>query len=603
MSDDNALIAAEAAVTSKRPGHVSLFEADLPTFPTSVKQFYADPALLKEAVQRLKQAGFTVPSVGKFGMSLVGPKKLYEEIFGVRLIARTAADGGQPKFDSAYRVVDPADPANTWLIKPQTAEYKALLDGVALSQPSQYRVSNPDADVSVPPKKPEGKDWLLYLEEIPPKLNKPPHLVIDPSKNNMHIAVIDSGFDAEHPYFKRHFNADRLVIDDDIELYLRIENRKIREWHREWMEGGQKYDRIHRLIGSMKVLTDSEGKELTELIRDRSEWDFDKVDRYLWDFDQATKSLSSDTFEDGHGTTVMANLLAVAPELPVTVIKTGYPDTPGGNPVAFLVQALRIASKLDPKPKIISMSTGLSILIKDLVARRYQPYVLEIIDMYLKHGIVVVIGAGNDPGPEVIMVENLYGFPISVGGVLHLDSQSGSPLEFVASDTATGYPQHTVARESMPSIQFPPVPHICGLSGSIYVPVPSLDDAKPGEWDLKEGTSLATPQVAAACAYILDAWPSATPEQIREILMRTATKISKGKTYNDHLLSDIQHTLPNGDMASPGLVNIGRAVKVAYALQHRLSRVPHTPDTIAGIVAYFRQGSPELWANAVEVVR
>jgi subtilisin family serine protease len=180
-------------------------------------------------------------------------------------------------------------------------------------------------------------------------------------------------------------------------------------------------------------------------------------------------------------------------------------------------------------------------------------------------GVVVVFAAGNGQ----------WGFPgqhpdvISVGGV---DLARDGSLR--ASDYASGFISNVYPGRR--------VPDVSGLVGmqpraqSIMLPVPegsTLDSALAGGnhpngdetaaddgWAAFSGTSAAAPQVAGVCALIGQACPQLGPDQVRDVLMRTARDVTTGMNHpNFGIAAVVGPDAATGN----GLVDADRATLVA----------------------------------------
>lgn len=271
--------------------------------------------------------------------------------------------------------------------------------------------------------------------------------------------------------------------------------------------------------------------------------------------------------ESGHGTGEAANIFAVAPDIELTPVKmSGH----------HMVAAFRAAMELQPPPQVISCSWGWSMEFADQLQAE-QLLALAAVEEAVAAGIVVVFSAGNGH----------YGFPgqagcvISAGGVYV--SEAGVEQ---ASDYASGFESKIFPGRV--------VPDVCGLVGMLpkaaYIMLPvqpgdELDQSLAGGhfpqhdetadndgWAAFSGTSAAAPQIAGACALILQANPSATPAQVKDYLQRTAIDIGLG------------HASPStgGNPAIPGepdlatgygLIQTTRAVLVASLAASGAGRV------------------------------
>ncbi|MEI6065450.1 MAG: S8 family serine peptidase, partial [Pseudanabaena sp. ELA748] len=224
----------------------------------------------------------------------------------------------------------------------------------------------------------------------------------------------------------------------------------------------------------------------------------------------------------GHGTGESANLLAIAPDIKLTMVKADMALGGTGKNVNS-IGALREAIAL--KPDIISCSWG-----SDERKEEISPYnrvLASTVAEAIRRGIIVVFSAGNGqwgfPGqhPEVIAAG---------GAFMHLDGSLKGKIE------ASSYASSFVS-QMYPNRQ---VPDLCGLVGQlphgsyILLPVPPNCDAdrkmalaKDGTeesdgWAAFSGTSAAAPQLAGICALMKQVNRKLTPDQAKQILQNTA---------------------------------------------------------------------------------
>lgn len=522
--DDTVLIAADAIVMPSRVGRRPLFEAGLDMLTTNLKQFYADPAKLKEAVQRFKQAGFTVVSVWQCGVSILGSKRLFEATFKARLLMRTNADA-QSSGSSLFYV---ADTTTDWLIPPTQSSFQDLLDGIILLQPSQLLMQGDGGNNFERP--PKDKDWYLYPEDIPIKLNRTQDLQL---KKPIKIVVIDTGCDIDHPYFKGR----NIKVMNSNHIDRKVE------------EADYEIKRINNIIYGENEISQEEWEGYQETIKPlQATIDFFKPNDY-----------------ELHGTTVVANLVSIVPDAEIVVIKHALRvDVPGAPYLdEGLGDALRQA--MNENPKIITISQALYVFPAEWQEKsKSQVALMGAMRQAIDRGIIIVLATGNsgDSSKDKIslypqLCENL----ITVGGAYI--SETGALL---AADTAHGYAIDTFPNAGLKNA----VPAVCGLCGPdpgyIYCPVPS------NRWGLFTATSLAAPQVAGVCAYICALCPTATATHVKEILMRTATPVKNAKTTQNVSLEAITHVLPNDEQIHPGLVHIKRATISARFLQNLFAK-------------------------------
>ncbi|HUT99015.1 MAG TPA: S8 family serine peptidase [bacterium] len=132
-------------------------------------------------------------------------------------------------------------------------------------------------------------------------------------------------------------------------------------------------------------------------------------------------------------------------------------------------------------------------------------------------GTTLVIAAGNEgPNPNTLRTPGNVPEIISVGATDSSDT--------IASFSSRGPTDEWGADDCIkPDVSAPGV-----NIKSCYV---SSDTAYQGGWN---GTSMATPHVAGACALLLDADPSLTPEKLKQILEDTALDLGDPGKDNDY---------------------------------------------------------------------
>jgi serine protease AprX len=205
-----------------------------------------------------------------------------------------------------------------------------------------------------------------------------------------------------------------------------------------------------------------------------------------------------DVDNQAHGTSVIANVFACAPDAQVFGIRIGP------NPVLALDLAMTFPIDVISCSWVYNLPDATSLPpIQLAIAVRLLTCIAA--------GKVVVAGAGNGQRatfpammPEVIAVG---GVEVSAADAISVWSRSSSFASVIYSGRR--------------------VPDVCGLASNILLPVPP--DAGQ-TWRSKPGTSYATPQVAAVCALLRQKDPALTPAQIRNVLFETATDVSAGRS-------------------------------------------------------------------------
>lgn len=495
MNDAPSLVSATATVRSKRSDYLSIVATDLATILRErAKRFYPDPKLVSEAVQKLKLAGFTVTYVGRYGLGLLASKELYERIFKVDLIeVEKKAKNGEGK--RLYYAIA-GDGKQKGVIDTASSELNDLLDGVILGMP----VTMLGAD---PPQK--EKEWYVTPLEIPEKLGLPPALIgTRPKTSDVKIVVIDSGFDSDHPFFKiKEFEKAQYTVTEAENLMAVIGH-------------------YGKIVPGQNLIADRKKEELVKI-------------QYYADY-------------SGHGTMVISNLLPIAPDANLIVLKESFDNYNGMAP------AFNEAMGYDPS--VINCSFTLDVDTEDGYERCrnvIKEFAFAVMDAIQEKRVTVVFSCGNydEDLPKAISSYTWIPGAIQVGGAYYAENN-----QLAASDNTHGFPKgHKFFDTS-------PVPDVCGLDGprseikgSTYVPLSRSED-----WATSGGSSLAAGQVSGVCALIKAICPIATPENIREILIRTATQITdmESKTAHGYKLSEIKLRV-GGDELSPGLVNINKA--------------------------------------------
>lgn len=239
---------------------------------------------------------------------------------------------------------------------------------------------------------------------------------------------------------------------------------------------------------------------------------------------------STDPWQDssGHGTGESANVLAIAPDVSLTMVKADVALS-GKYRHINSISAFRTAIAL--QPDIITCSWGTDQR-KNSLSPQNRIFAALVADA-VRQGIIVIFSAGNGQ----------YGFPaqhpdvIAAGGVyLHLNGSLKGTLEasnYASSFISPIYPERRV-------------PDICGLVGNlphgsyIMLPVPpgskidqQLASVQDGTeaidgWAAFSGTSAAAPQLAGICALMKQVNPNLSPAQAKQILQQTARDVIEG---------------------------------------------------------------------------
>ncbi|AYQ31887.1 peptidase S8 [Runella sp. SP2] len=257
------------------------------------------------------------------------------------------------------------------------------------------------------------------------------------------------------------------------------------------------------------------------------------------------------TDENGHGTSESANIFAVAPEVTLQPVKINFVNSIGAFNVAVA-----------QSPQIITCSWGSSIRNPPLSAANQA--LAASIASAVASGIVVVFSAGNIH----------YGFPgqhpdvISAGGVYR---EMDGTLK--ASNYASGFTSNIYIGRKVPDLSglvgmlpraaylMLPLPANCEIDQALGngSPHPNGDETATNDgWAAISGTSAAAPQIAGACALVLQAYPGISPARVRSFLMSTATDVTIGVGGNGSVA-----TVGYDTATGAGLLNAGKAALLA----------------------------------------
>jgi subtilisin family serine protease len=210
-----------AAVVSPRSRIEPLFERTTTITSQTVDRYYSDPDSNRDAVRELRALGFTIAAVGPVTISISGPQRLFEEVFGASLRRRTttyfadrerggagrgeleATGGAVVKVEAAYFEV--ADKPTQVLQAPQSLQY--LIEGVALARPPELFES------PLPPLAPPGPyRYLTVPSEVGGVLRATRVHRIGHTGLGVRVGMIDTGH-YMHPFFTLHgYRRDSVLL-------------------------------------------------------------------------------------------------------------------------------------------------------------------------------------------------------------------------------------------------------------------------------------------------------------------------------------------------------------------------------------------------------
>jgi serine protease AprX len=264
----------------------------------------------------------------------------------------------------------------------------------------------------------------------------------------------------------------------------------------------------------------------------------------------AQGSLPAGVDAHGHGT-FMAGLIAakdegsyagVAPDARLVNVKVGAAD--GGVDVSQVIAAIHWVTQHAHDPglniRVLSLSFG-----TDSVQAYYRDPLAQAAEQAWKHGIVVVVAAGNDGrGPRKVASPAYDPYVIAAGG------QDPRGTIDTADDRVPDFAQH--GTQDRPVDVIAPAAHVIGLR----VPGSFVDTAEPNtgrvgtRFQRGSGTSQAAALVAGGAALLAQKYPGASPDTIKKLLTGSATPLPRKEQTEKHASAYSGH----------GIVNLGRAV-------------------------------------------
>lgn len=184
-----------AAVSVRSKGGVSLFEATAPITADNVHEFHAEESDTHDACNELMKLGFRVLQVSQTTVSIAGSRKLFQDVYGIRLRKQTAevVEGQEVEFLAA-----PGEPAEQLLKPPETLAN--LIEGVVLSVPPIY-FESPLPPI-VPPD-PAAYRYLFVPDEVGLILNANRVHRMGATGAGIKVAMPDTGF-YRHPFYSWH---------------------------------------------------------------------------------------------------------------------------------------------------------------------------------------------------------------------------------------------------------------------------------------------------------------------------------------------------------------------------------------------------------------
>ncbi len=202
MSNNDELV---AVVSPRSIGAVSLFEAIGPITADNVREFHSKDEDIAAASNELRNLGFRVLQEGPATISIAGPRKLFQDYFGVRLRKQTTeVMAGQ----EAVFYTPPGEPAEQLL--QAKGELSDLIEGVAMAEPPILFQPSPLPPIAAPD--PAAYRYLFVPDEVGLILNANRVHRNGTSGTGIKVAMVDTGF-YRHPFYSWHgYRANATVL-------------------------------------------------------------------------------------------------------------------------------------------------------------------------------------------------------------------------------------------------------------------------------------------------------------------------------------------------------------------------------------------------------
>ena len=473
---------------------------------TTIEQFRPNPKHLDQVVDLLTEAGFKIVARTAIGISICGPKKLFESEFKVKIHRK---ETWVKEADKPRQKVVFYKSSRTLMMSRRIERYA---ESVHLSNPA---ILSHLADPPAP-----SYYFLNVLTDVPELLNVKSLHANGITGAGVRVSMVDTGFVTRVTETHEYADATHVTVDHEIRDVVSV------------TYGTDSFN--YFTGGSFAGNTITLGTQLPELSNPAApnqvnvvyscfhphylsqNYNIDKIDGL-----QNIPNIDVNADENGHGSAMAANVLAVAPGCTFSFVKK-WEYNFKSHPLAGFQTAV------NQSPNIISCSWTAS------SEEDRDGLFVEAVDA-VKAGIVVLFSTGNkniknDGGFSIALPE-----VISIGGAYPLESGGFEASNYASSYDSVIHPQRHC-------------PDVVGLVGNIPGPdlimLPTQPDnfwdhiestqfggdgtTRDDGWLVMSGTSAATQQAAGVAALLLQKYPGLAPMAVKNILENSARDITTG---------------------------------------------------------------------------
>jgi subtilisin family serine protease len=456
---------------------------------------------------RLVAAGFDIVAQTEVGLSISGPRALFESEFGApirkRSLVLSEPRGGKRSLE--------------FFATGQKLMSKRISD---LVEVVQLAVPGVPFHNALPPTPSPNYYWLNVLTDVPALLNATALHGAGVNGSGVRISMIDTGFVTRVTERQPPETSTRVRVDHAVRTVRGV-----------WLTSDPAHTGTNYFTGGSTTANQitlgralPSGTTQVEVVYSCLHPHYTRVG-YSIDDVRGVAGVDLETDEVGHGTAEAANVLAVAPGATFSFVKYSGPGI--NAPLAGFQAAVQRQN-----PRIITCSWG--------TVGRDPALHLEVANA-VANGIVVIFAAGNGHTETTTVVPIAHPSVISVGGAYPI--QGGG---FRASNYASSYDSVIY---SNPQRHCPDVVGLVGETPNaalIMLPTepnnrmdrdgavsawPNGDNTGQTDgWCVVSGTSAAAPQVAGVVALLLQRYPNLTPAAVKNILQNSARDVTTGSS-------------------------------------------------------------------------